>query len=371
MPEVEKDQILQNLRQVIEPQSGRDIVSAGYVRGLVVKDGHVGFSVEVPSEIGEQSEPIRSAAEEAAYSTQGVLSVTAVLTSHNEPKSAPGHGTTASDKRPTAITPVNVDGIGAIIAVASGKGGVGKSTVAVNLAIALHKLGKSVGLLDADVYGPSLPRMMAITEKPKSVDGKILMPIEKFGVKTMSIGFLVAEDTPMIWRGPMVMSALTQMLNDVAWGEIDVLVVDMPPGTGDAQLTMAQRAPLAGAIIVSTPQEIALIDARKGLAMFEKTEVPILGIVENMAYFESPGSGERSYIFGQGGARRTAETLGKPFLGEIPLRMEIRQQSDDGTPIMAIESEGEAAKPFLDIAAEVLLQLEQKPKRKPPKISVS
>ena len=223
-----------------------------------------------------------------------------------------------------------------IIAVASGKGGVGKSTVAVNLALGLSALGLKVGLLDADIYGPSVPRLLAIKDKPRS-DGKTLQPIERFGLKAMSIGFLVNEDTPMIWRGPMVMSALTQMLGDVAWAPLDVLVVDMPPGTGDAQLTLAQRVPLKGAIIVSTPQDLALIDARKGLAMFKTTAVPVLGIVENMSTFVCPHCGKESHIFGHGGARETAAQLGVDFLGEIPLVMSIRETSDAGTPIVAKE----------------------------------
>jgi len=241
----------------------------------------------------------------------------------------------------------------AIIAVASGKGGVGKSTVAVNLALALAALGLRVGLLDADIYGPSQPRMMGIRGRPSSPDGRQLLPMENYGVKVMSMGFMVAEETPMIWRGPMVMSALQQMLRDVAWGDLDILVVDMPPGTGDAQLTMAQQVPLAGAIIVSTPQDIALLDARKGLNMFRKVDVPVLGIVENMSYFSCPHCGGRSEIFSHGGARREAERLGTEFLGEIPLAMEIRETSDGGRPIVVAEPESEYARTFRAIAARI------------------
>ena len=259
--------------------------------------------------------------------------------------------------------------MGAIIAVASGKGGVGKSTVAVNLALGLSALGLKVGLLDADIYGPSLPRLMAITEKP-ATEGKRLKPIEKFGLKTMSIGFLVDTETPMIWRGPMVMGALTQMLIDVEWAPLDVLVVDMPPGTGDAQLTLAQRVPLAGAVIVSTPQDIALIDARKGLAMFRKTEVPVLGIVENMSTFVCPNCGHESHIFGHGGARETATELGVDFLGEIPLVPSIRETSDAGTPIVAVSPGSAEAKAFLAVAARVAEKLSAGTKRAAPRIVI-
>src|SRR5690606_35856563 len=243
---------------------------------------------------------------------------------------APGNQT--SGKR-------GVPGVASIIAMASGKGGVGKSTTAVNIALGLVANGLKVGVLDADIYGPSMPRLLNIRGKPGTVDGRVLKPMENYGLKVMSMGFLVEEETPMIWRGPMVMSALTQMLREVDWGELDVLVVDMPPGTGDAQLTMAQQVPLAGAIIVSTPQDLALIDARKGLAMFRKTDIPVLGIIENMSYFLCPSCGERSDIFGHGGAAEEARKLGIPFLGEVPLHMAIRARSDEGHPIVAAEPE--------------------------------
>ncbi len=219
---------------------------------------------------------------------------------------------------------VAIPGVGAIIAVASGKGGVGKSTTALNLALGLRDLGLKVGLLDADIYGPSVPRLTGVLQKPQLNDAKKMIPISRFGIPLMSIGFLVGEETPMVWRGPMVMSAVRQMLWDVDWGVLDVLVVDMPPGTGDAQLTLAQQVPLRGAVIVSTPQDLALIDARRGIAMFSKVNVPTLGIVENMSYFQCPECGTRSDIFGHGGARHEAERLNVPFLGEIPLHMAIR-----------------------------------------------
>jgi len=252
-----------------------------------------------------------------------------------------------------------VPGVKHIIAVASGKGGVGKSTTSVNLALALQANGLKVGVLDADIYGPSMPRLLGITGRPQPVQGNILKPLEGYGLKVMSMGFLVEEDTPMIWRGPMVMSALSQMLKEVAWGELDVLVVDMPPGTGDAQLTMAQQVPLAGAVIVSTPQDLALIDARKGLNMFRQVDVPVLGIIENMSYFLCPNCGERSDIFGHGGAREEAEKLGVPFLGEVPLHMEIRQKSDSGQPPVVSDPESAHAKVYRDIAANVWSEIQR------------
>ncbi|MGI9384851.1 MAG: iron-sulfur cluster carrier protein ApbC, partial [Methyloligellaceae bacterium] len=252
-----------------------------------------------------------------------------------------------------------VPGVKNIIAVASGKGGVGKSTSAVNLALAFQANGLKVGILDADIYGPSMPRLLGITGRPQPVHGNIIRPMEGYGLKVMSMGFLVEEDTPMIWRGPMVMSALTQMLKEVEWGELDVLVVDMPPGTGDAQLTMAQQVPLAGAVIVSTPQDLALIDARKGLNMFRKVDVPVLGIIENMSYFLCPSCGERSDIFGHGGARDEAAKLGVRFLGEVPLHMDIREKSDAGQPVVVSDPESSHAEVYRDIASAAWSELER------------
>ena len=362
-----EDDVRRALTAVLDPASGRNVVDAGLISGLVVRNNHVSFAVEVPPERGATSEPLRKNCEAAVNVLPGILSVTAVLTAHREvtrrgggapPPSQThshahnhGHDQTAA---PTRLA--GVPGVRSIIAVASGKGGVGKSTVAVNLALGLSALGLKTGLLDADIYGPSVPRLLDIREKPKS-DGKKLQPIEKFGLKAMSIGFLVDQDTPMIWRGPMVMSALTQMLGDVAWAPLDVLVVDMPPGTGDAQLTLAQRVPLAGAVIVSTPQDLALIDARKGLAMFRKTEVPVLGIIENMSVFVCPHCGGSSHIFGHGGARKTAEELGCDFLGEIPLVPIIRETSDAGTPIVAAQPTSLEAMAFRAVAERVAKKL--------------
>ena len=357
MTKIDEAGVLAALATVIEPDSGRDVVSLKMVSGLVVKDGNVGFSLEVDPARGEALEPLRQAAEAAVFALDGVSSVTAVLTAHSAggesaAPAAPPRGDTGAGGA-GARAPLLPD-VGAIIAVASGKGGVGKSTVACNLALGLARLGLSVGLLDADIYGPSLPRMMGATGRPSTDDaGKTLIPIAAHGLKCMSIGFMVAEDSPMIWRGPMVMSALEQMLRDVAWGALDVLVVDMPPGTGDAQLTMAQRVPLAGAVIVSTPQDIALLDARKGLNMFRKVNVPVLGIVENMSFFHCPKCGERSNIFGHGGARADAEAYGVDFLGEVPLHMAIRSAGDGGAPIVVGAPESPEATAFMTVAAAV------------------
>jgi ATP-binding protein involved in chromosome partitioning len=358
---VTERQILDALAAVRDPDKEGDIVSLGMVSGVVVRDGNVGFAIEVEPERGPRLEPLRKAAEAAIEALPGVLSVTAVLTAEARPsqgrthapaRPAPhAHGAPAqpSAAGKNALAP----GVRAIVAVASGKGGVGKSTVAANLALAMKANGLSVGVLDADIYGPSMPRMLGISGRPTSADGKILRPMENYGVKCMSIGFLVPEDTPMIWRGPMVMSALKQMLGEVAWGELDIMIVDMPPGTGDAQLTMAQQVALAGAVIVSTPQDIALIDARKGLNMFKKVDVPVLGIIENMSYFLCPHCGERSDIFSHGGARREAERLGTDFLGEVPLDMAIRETSDDGRPITVSQPDSPYAQTFRAIAARI------------------
>ncbi len=358
-----QERILNVLKGIKDPERGSDIVSLDMVKGLVVKDGHVGFSIEVDPRRGPKLEPLRKAAEKAIEALPGVLSVTAVLTAHSGPGGHPaapaapagghqrGHGQAAADK------PL-VPGVRSIVAVASGKGGVGKSTTAVNLALGLAASGKRVGMLDADIYGPSQPRMMGISGRPNSRDGKTLQPMVNYGVKCMSMGFLVAEDTPMIWRGPMVMSALEQMLRDVEWGELDTLIVDMPPGTGDAQLTMAQRVPLTGAVIVSTPQDIALLDARKGLNMFRKVDVPVFGIVENMSYFLCPHCGGRSDIFSHGGARLEAEKLGVDFLGEVPLHIDIRETSDGGQPIVVSKPESEFAKIYRSVADKVWKKIE-------------
>ena len=316
-------------------------------------------SITVAPERARALEPMRQAAQRAVAEMPGVETALVVMTAEQAPGSAPPASSRPQRTPPPSKAGQPVDGVRHIIAVASGKGGVGKSTTAANLALGLAQLGLSVGLLDADIYGPSQPRLMGLVDaKPEVLDGKILRPLDAYGLKVMSIGFMVEEGTPMIWRGPMVISAITQMLREVAWAEkngaqdggLDVLVVDMPPGTGDAQLTMSQNVPLSGAVIVSTPQDLALIDARKGINMFKRVDVPILGLVENMSHFVCDQCGKRHDIFGSGGAQAEAETIGVPFLGAIPLEMRIRETSDSGRPVVAIEPEGPHAKAYVDIA---------------------
>jgi ATP-binding protein involved in chromosome partitioning len=367
MPPVTEAEIRTALSRVVDPDRGRDIVSLDMVSSIAIKDGNVQATIEVDPQRGPKLEPLRQAAEKAIEALPGVLSATAVLTAERAPAARPAPAGHAAPGKPA------IAGLRSIVAVASGKGGVGKSTTAVNLAVALKGLGLTVGLLDADIYGPSLPRMMHLSGRPESKDGKVLEPKIGYGIKCMSIGFMIAEDTPMIWRGPMVMSALEQMLRDVNWGEVDILVVDLPPGTGDAQLTMAQRVPLSGAVIVSTPQDIALLDARKGLNMFRKVDVPVLGIVENMSYFVCPNCNHRSDIFSHGGARREAERLGMDFLGEVPLDIAIRETSDEGNPIALSQPDGPHAKVYREIAERVWAKVSAglaKPSRPAPRIVV-
>ena len=369
MVSISKENILEKLAAVKDPELGKDLVSLGMISDIIIKNGNVGFSIEVDPKRGPSLEPLRKEAENVVRKIPGVLSVSAVLTAHRGIQKSENNPTTSKDQQPVASASGKsrelAPDVKNIIAVASGKGGVGKSTTALNVAISLGLQGLKVGILDADIYGPSLPRMIDVNEKPKSKDGKTLEPIKKYGLKCMSIGFLVPEDTPTIWRGPMVMSALEQMLKDVAWGNLDALVVDMPPGTGDAQLTMSQRVPLAGAVIVSTPQDIALLDARKGLNMFKKVNVPVLGIVENMSTFICPKCGEPTDIFGTGGAEQEALRLGVDFLGGIPLHRDIRTTSDDGTPIVLESPDSIHSKSYRDIASAIWENIHKQRKAPP------
>ena len=369
---VTQQQVLDTLSKVRSPR-GVALTEANVLSEIAVTDGKVFFSVNVDAHEARAWEDVRAQAEKAVRAIPGVTSALIALTAERKPGSAPpppprrpaGGVAPVSAHRPPQSpggSPMSrqaeIPGVAAVIAVASGKGGVGKSTTALNLALGLRDLGLRVGLLDADIYGPSVPRLTGIHEKPELNDNRKMVPIQRFGLSIMSIGFLVEEETAMIWRGPMVMSAITQMLRDVVWGTLDVLVVDMPPGTGDAQLTLAQNVPLKGAVIISTPQDLSLIDARRGLAMFKKVNVPVLGIVENMSYFQCPHCGERSDIFGHGGARHEAERLGVPFLGEVPLHIAIRTTSDSGNPVVVSEPDGPHAAIYRAIGAKVRDQLQ-------------
>ncbi len=352
---VTKQQVLQTLTGVIAP-GGQPLTKTGALSDIVVSEGKVFFSMTVDSEAVSVWEPVRKAAESAVRAIPGVKSALIALTAERAPGAmrapAPASGPPQRHTAGGGGGEAGVPGVKFIIAVASGKGGVGKSTTAINIALGLRDLGLKVGVLDADIYGPSIPKLLGIRGRPQ-MGGNKLIPMSGYGLTVMSIGFLVEEEAPMIWRGPMVMSALTQMLREVEWGETDIMVVDMPPGTGDAQLTMAQQVPLAGAIIVSTPQDLALIDARRGIGMFRRVNVPVLGIVENMSYFLCPSCGARSDIFGHGGARREAERLEVPFLGEVPLDIAIRETSDSGRPVVATDPESAHATIYRDIAGRV------------------
>jgi len=365
MPAPTRDEILSVLKSVDSGTGGLDIVARNWVTDVLVKDGHVNVTLEVPANQGPKLEPVRHAAEQAIHDMPGVLSATVVLTAARAAQPA-----TAKGGAPKGTGRIELPNVKHIVAVASGKGGVGKSTTAVNLAVALSKLGRKVGVFDADIFGPSQPRLLGVSKLKPSSDGEKVYPVEVHGVKVMSIGFMIAEDSPIVWRGPMVMGALEQMLRDVAWGELDVMIVDMPPGTGDTQLTMSQRVPLAGAVIVSTPQDIALLDARKGLNMFRRVEVPILGLIENMSYHICSKCGHREDIFDHGGARRTAEELHADFLGEIPLDLKIRVTSDSGMPIVASDPDGPHAKAYIAIAEKIWAKLDHGTVKPAPKINL-
>lgn len=368
---VDKDKVLAALRSVTSPR-GVPLTEARVLSEIAASDGKVFFSINVDAAEARAWEDTRARAEAAVRAIPGITTVMVALTAERRPGAAPAPqhshqhspGVRPDSQRPQGApgdSPMGkqaaIPGVGAIIAVASGKGGVGKSTTALNLALGLRDLGLKVGLLDADIYGPSVPRLTGVLQKPQLNDARKMVPLSRFGISLMSIGFLVGEETPMVWRGPMVMSAVRQMLWDVDWGALDVLVVDMPPGTGDAQLTLAQQVPLRGAVIVSTPQDLALIDARRGIAMFSKVNVPTLGIIENMSYFQCPECGTRSDIFGHGGARHEAERLNVPFLGEVPLHMAIRTSSDAGAPVVDSEPNGPHAAIYRSIGDKIKSQL--------------
>jgi ATP-binding protein involved in chromosome partitioning len=397
---VEKTQVLEALRRVKGPDLQSNIVELGLVSEILIKDERVYFSITIPTSRAEELEQLRKAAEKVVSGIAGVAGVTAVLTAeisgglqrapapaplqrpetplasakeHPRVQAARKEGAAGDGAGPRqaaaaatagAAKPVQaIRGVKHIIAVASGKGGVGKSTVAVNLALGLQAIGLKVGVVDADIYGPSQPRLLGITGKPKVANGKVIQPMEGWGLKVMSMGFLIDEETPVVWRGPMVVSALNQMLRETDWagttGDLDVLVVDMPPGTGDIQLSISQNVPLSGAVIVSTPQDLALLDARKGIAMFKRVEVPILGVVENMSYFLCPSCGTRSDIFGHGGARDEAAKIGAAFLGEVPLHMDIRETSDSGKPVTVTAPDSTHASIFRELAAKVWSEIER------------
>ena len=359
---VSRDEVLAALAAIPGPDGRTSLPDSGALSGVTIRDAKVFAAIAIDPARAKAMEFMRDAAETAIRAIPGVAGAVVTLTAETARAVAgasPGHAHESKAPpvrhgRPSEPIP----GVKHIIAVASGKGGVGKSTVACNLAVGLKKLGLAVGVLDADLFGPSMPKLFGLNSKPSlAPDGKRLVPLESVGVKVMSIGFLIDEGAPVVWRGPMVVSALNQLLREVVWGELDVLVVDMPPGTGDTQLTMAQNVPLAGAVIVSTPQDLALIDARRGISMFKRVNVPVLGIVENMSYFLCPECGARSDVFGHGGARDEAKRQGVPFLGEVPLHMAIREKSDAGLPVVATEPDGPHAAAYRSIAAAVRDQL--------------
>jgi ATP-binding protein involved in chromosome partitioning len=349
MSDLEEDKILAALAVVNDPSQGRDIVALGMVKGIQIKDSNISFAIEVPAHRGPAMEPVRRAAEKAVLAIDGVTSATVMVTAHTVPvaPAAPNDDDPATEK-------ILESKVRRFIAVASGKGGVGKSTTAVNLAISLRLEGLRVGLLDADVYGPSQPRMMGVSGRPSAAGGDMVKPLESYGVQLMSMGLLVPDDTAMIWRGPMVQSALTQMLDAVAWGVLDVIIIDLPPGTGDIQISLAQQVKLAGAVIVSTPQDIALLDVVKALTMFEKAEVPVLGMVQNMAHWQCPDCGRRDHIFGDGGAEREAAKRGIELLGEISLSLAVRSGSDSGTPVVVSDPQSEQARTYRSMARRLI-----------------
>jgi ATP-binding protein involved in chromosome partitioning len=355
MTDITKELVLAELKRIAAPDGRGNIVSAGLVSDIAIHDGQVMFALNADPQHLKTMEQLQSVVQKAVAAMPGVKKATVALTAERAPAREVGPKVSAAQNLKNGVA-----GVRHLVAVASGKGGVGKSTTAINIALALKSLGLRVAVLDADVYGPSMPKLFGLSGKPEASDatGKRMKPMQRFGVEVASIGFLVEEDTPMIWRGPMVMSALTQLLREVAWSETDVMIIDMPPGTGDAQLTLAQQSPLSGAIIVSTPQDLALIDARKGLNMFKKVNVPLLGIIENMSYFMCTSCGQRHEIFGHGGAKAEALKLGVPFLGEVPLDLNLRERSDAGEPIVATDPESPHTQNYREIAKKIWASLE-------------
>ncbi|WP_425044123.1 iron-sulfur cluster carrier protein ApbC [Primorskyibacter sp. S87] len=345
-----RDEVLALLKKITDPASGQDIVSAGIVRALNVEGDTVRFVLEVDPKRAQQYEPVRAAAEQAAGQAPSVAKVSAMLTAHSD-KAPPDLKPKA---KPAPQGPQPVAGVDRIIAVASGKGGVGKSTVSANLACALAAEGRRVGLLDADVYGPSQPRMLGVSGRPASPDGKTILPLRNHGVTMMSMGLMTNEDQAVVWRGPMLMGALQQMMNQVQWGALDVLIVDLPPGTGDVQLTLSQKFQVDGAIVVSTPQDVALIDARKGIDMFRQLKTPIHGMIENMSTHICSNCGHEEHVFGHGGVAAEADKLGVPLLGEIPLHLDIRVAADSGAPIVVSKPDSPQADAFRRIARDLV-----------------
>lgn len=346
---VTREQVLETLSKISEP-GGRSITDAGLVRALTVEDGAVRFVMEIDPAKAQAMEPVRAEAEAAVKAMEGVASVSALMTAHSTPKPPPD----LQGRKSEPQGPQKIAGIDHIIAIGSGKGGVGKSTVSANLAAALAAEGRRVGLLDADVYGPSQPRMLGVSGRPASPDGKTILPLRNHGVTLMSIGLLTREDEAVVWRGPMLMGALQQMLNQVQWGALDVLIVDLPPGTGDVQMTLTQKAVVDGAIIVSTPQDVALLDARKAINMFQKMNTPIVGLIENMSTHICSNCGHEEHVFGHGGVQREAEKLGAPLLAEIPLHLDIRVASDGGAPVVVTSPDSPQAQAFRDAARKLV-----------------
>ncbi|SEO44721.1 ATP-binding protein involved in chromosome partitioning [Salinihabitans flavidus] len=350
---VTRETVLETLRTVENPVGGGDIVSSGMVRALTVDDGNVRFVLEIDPARAKAMEPARDAAEAALKALPGVAAVSVVMTAHS---AAPDPPDLKGAAKPKPQGPEKIPGVDRIVAIASGKGGVGKSTVSANLATALAAEGRRVGLLDADVYGPSQPRMLGVSGRPASPDGKTILPLRNHGVTLMSLGLMTQEDEAVVWRGPMLMGALQQMLFQVQWGALDILIVDLPPGTGDVQMTLSQKAQVDGAIVVSTPQDIALLDARKAIDMFNKLGTPILGLVENMSVHVCSNCGHREHTFGEGGVTREAEKLGVPVLAEIPLHVEIRTSGDGGAPVVVSSPTSPQASAFRDLARTLIAE---------------